>query len=79
MPKEVRVYLLDCEGGEAEEQTAQRSCGCLITGSAQGPLQPDQVGGVTVHGFELDDLYGLSSPNHPIIILSTQNKYVKQI
>lgn len=34
---------------------------------------------VSLHGSELDDLYGLSSPNHSIIILSTQNKYVKQI
>lgn len=47
LAKVVRVYLLRCEGGEAEEQAAQRRCGCLITGSAQGPAQPDRLGGVT--------------------------------
>lgn len=34
---------------------------------------------VSLRGSELDDLYGLSSPNHSIITLSTQNKYVKHI
>jgi len=55
--------ILFCEGGEALEQIAQRSCCCPLPGSVQGQVgrgfaQPDLVEGVPAHGreLELDDL-----------------------
>jgi len=47
--------VIYCEGGEALEQIAQRSCGCLLPGSVQGQVgwgfeQPGVVEGVPVHG-----------------------------
>ena len=47
--------VLHCEGGEALEQVAQRSCGCPLPGSVQGQVgwgfeQPDLVADVPAHG-----------------------------
>jgi len=47
--------ILHHEGGEALEQIAQRSCGCLLPGSVQGQAgwtseQPDLVEDVPAHG-----------------------------
>ena len=47
--------ILDCEGGEALEQVAQRGCRCPISGSVQGQVgwgfeQPGLVEGVPAHG-----------------------------
>ena len=47
--------VLCCEGGEALEQVAQRSCGCPLPGIVQGQAgwgfeQPDLVEGVPAHG-----------------------------
>ena len=51
--------VLDCEGGEALEQVAQRSCGCPIPGSVQsqagrGFEEPDLVEDVPAQGRGLD-------------------------
>jgi len=55
--------ILYCEGGDALEQVAQRSCGCPLPGSAQsqagrGSEQLDLVKDVPAYGrrTELDDL-----------------------
>jgi len=55
--------ILYPEGGEALEQVAQRSCGCLIPKGIQGQVgwghvQHDTVSGSPVHsrGLELGDL-----------------------
>jgi len=50
-----RRNALYCEVGEALAQVAQRSCGCPLTGSAQGQVgrgleQPGPVEGVPAHG-----------------------------
>ena len=50
-----REEILHCEGSEAPEQVAQRSCGCPIPGSVQGEVgwgfeQAGLVEGVPVHG-----------------------------
>jgi len=47
--------VLYCEGDEALEQVAQRSCGCPLPGSVQGQAgwgfeQPGLVEGVPAHG-----------------------------
>ena len=47
--------VLCCEGGEAQEQVAQRGCGWPIPGSVQGQVgwgfeQPGLVEGVPAHG-----------------------------
>lgn len=58
-------------GGEALEQVAKRSFGCLIPRSVQGQArwvseQPGVAKGVPAHGggLELDNLYVSSHPNH---------------
>ena len=35
---DVKEEILHHEGGEALEQAAQKSCGCLIPGSVQGQV-----------------------------------------
>ena len=50
--------ILYCEGGEALEQVAQRSCGCPVPGSVQGQVgrgfeQPGLVEVVPAHGRSL--------------------------
>ena len=48
-------HFLYCDGGEALEQVAQRSCGCPLPGSVQGQVgwgfgELDVVEGVPGHG-----------------------------
>jgi len=71
-----RIFLiqpdLECLqgwGAHLLEQAAQRSCGCLIPGGAQGrgwsPGQPVLLGATSPWqgGLELGDLYGPSNPS----------------
>lgn len=49
-----KLEIIQCEGGEALEQAAQRSCGLLIPGTVQdqggwGLEQPGLVNGAATH------------------------------
>ncbi|GAB0188666.1 hypothetical protein GRJ2_001331900 [Grus japonensis] len=52
---DIKEEILYCEGGEALEQVAQRSCGCPMPGNVQGQVgwgfgQRGLVEGVPAHG-----------------------------
>jgi len=60
------IFFLHHEVGEAQEQVAQRSCGCPLPGSVQGQVgwssvQPGLVEDVPAHGRGVETRWSLRS------------------